>query len=111
MSFGPTLVATKGWFDEQVAANYSRAVELCADRGPCAEAAAARYGMATVTELRGQFERTETTTSCPTGHGVGLPALRDPAGKHDADLIEGVLIVGAGPLHDLIKGRAATICL
>ena len=58
-ALGPALVATRGWFDEAVATDYERALELCSGRPGCPEAAAARYGLATVSELRGQFERTE----------------------------------------------------
>ncbi len=57
VSLGPSLVATRGWFDPAVSVNYERALALCPD--PCPEAAAARYGLATVSELRGEFERTE----------------------------------------------------
>ena len=56
---GPALVASTGWLDDRVAHNYRRAVELCRDRPPCPEWAAARYGMATVTELHGEFGTTE----------------------------------------------------
>jgi hypothetical protein len=59
MSLGPSLVATRGWFDEAVSANYERALELCNGDDRCPEAAAARYGLATVSELRGQFDRTQ----------------------------------------------------
>jgi predicted ATPase len=60
MTLGPALVATRGWFDPSVSDNYERALELCGedDLGP--EAAAARYGLATVSELQGRFERTES---------------------------------------------------
>ena len=57
-ALGPTLVATRGWFDPSVSADYERALELCPDEA-CPEAAAARYGLATVSELRGEFGRTE----------------------------------------------------
>ncbi|MCP3991550.1 MAG: hypothetical protein GY724_20925 [Actinomycetia bacterium] len=59
MGLGPALVATRGWFDESVSANYERALELCDGSEGCPEAAAARYGLATVSELQGRFERTE----------------------------------------------------
>jgi tetratricopeptide (TPR) repeat protein len=58
-ALGPTLVATKGWFDPSVSENYERALALCGTDPLRTEAAAARYGLATVSELRGQFERTE----------------------------------------------------
>jgi hypothetical protein len=58
-ALGPALVATRGWFDGVVPDNYQRVLELCDGAGPCPEAAAARYGLATVTELRGEFESTE----------------------------------------------------
>jgi DNA-binding winged helix-turn-helix (wHTH) protein len=62
MSLGPTLVADRGWFDDSISANYERALELCGpnDRS---SSAAARYGLATVSELRGEFERTEALLS------------------------------------------------
>jgi tetratricopeptide (TPR) repeat protein len=59
MALGPALVATHGWFDPSVATNYERALELCGDDPGGPEAAAARYGLATVSELQGRFERTE----------------------------------------------------
>lgn len=60
MTLGPALVATRGWFDPSVSDNYERALGICGedDLGP--EAAAARYGLATVSELQGHFERTES---------------------------------------------------
>jgi DNA-binding winged helix-turn-helix (wHTH) protein/tetratricopeptide (TPR) repeat protein len=60
MTLGPALVAAHGWFDPSVSDNYERALEICGedDLGP--EAAAARYGLATVSELQGRFERTES---------------------------------------------------
>ncbi len=58
MSLGPALVATRGWFDQSVSANYETALALCHGL-ECAEAAAARYGLATISELRGDFQRTE----------------------------------------------------
>jgi DNA-binding winged helix-turn-helix (wHTH) protein/tetratricopeptide (TPR) repeat protein len=57
LSLGPSLVATKGWMDPAVSENYDRALALSPDSSP--ESAAARYGLATISELRGDFERTE----------------------------------------------------
>ena len=71
ISMGPSLVATRGWIDEAVSANYERAMELSGDDPGRPEASSARYGMATVTELRGEFERTEELLS---------PLLDDAAG-------------------------------
>lgn len=62
MGLGPTLVALRGWFDPTVSVNYERALELCEDES-CPEAAAARYGLATVSELHGEFARTEALLS------------------------------------------------
>ncbi|HEX4983415.1 MAG TPA: AAA family ATPase [Ilumatobacteraceae bacterium] len=60
ISLGSSLVATMGWFDESVSANYERCLELSAnDDRLVVEQAAARYGLATVSELQGRFERTE----------------------------------------------------
>lgn len=59
LALGPALVATRGWFGHEVAENYERALAICAEGGPCPEAALARYGLATITELRGEYERTE----------------------------------------------------
>ncbi len=73
MALGPTLVAVRGWFGAEVSENYERAMELCDARPvPCHEAAMARYGLATVTELRGEYERTEELL---------LPLLDDTAGE------------------------------
>lgn len=63
MSLGSTLVATRGWFDASVADNYERVLELCAHDEHCPDAHAARYCLATVSELRGTFERTESLLS------------------------------------------------
>jgi DNA-binding winged helix-turn-helix (wHTH) protein/tetratricopeptide (TPR) repeat protein len=59
MSLGPTLVATRGWYGEEVFENYERAMSLASALGAEAEAVLARYGMATVTELRGDYALTE----------------------------------------------------
>lgn len=59
VALGPALVATLGWFDPQVRQDYEDALALSERVGPGPETAAARYGMATVTELSGQFARTE----------------------------------------------------
>ncbi len=59
VALGPALVTTRGWFDTSVRDNYERALALSDAVGPCPESASARYGMATVTELSGQFARTE----------------------------------------------------
>lgn len=60
ISLGSSLVATMGWFDPSVSANYERCLELSAtDDRFVAEQAAARYGLATVSELQGRFARTE----------------------------------------------------
>lgn len=60
IALGPALVATRGWFDPSVSENYERALKLCRSDPNGAEAAAARYGLATVSELQGRFERTES---------------------------------------------------
>ena len=60
VALGPSLVAVRGWIDAAVGSNYERAVELARPYPTAPETAAARYGLATVTELRGQFERTES---------------------------------------------------
>ena len=72
ISLGPSLVATLGWIDESVSANYERAVALAGDDPDRPEAASARYGMATVTELRGEFERTEELLSPLLDGAAGL---------------------------------------
>ena len=59
LSMGPSIVATRGWFGEAVMENYERAMELSQGEAGRPEAAIARYGMATVTELRGQYGLTE----------------------------------------------------
>jgi DNA-binding winged helix-turn-helix (wHTH) protein/tetratricopeptide (TPR) repeat protein len=71
IALGPVLVAVLGWIDPQVRSNYERALSLCDGTDPCPESAAARYGLATVTELRGEFARTEELL---------LPLLEDEAG-------------------------------
>jgi DNA-binding winged helix-turn-helix (wHTH) protein len=59
MALGPAIVATRGWYGAEVAENYERAMHLCAEHAPCDEASLARYSLATVTELRGEYSRTE----------------------------------------------------
>ena len=59
MALGPALVATRGWFGAEVLENYQRAIELCPTSERAAERALATYGLATVTELRGEYERTD----------------------------------------------------
>jgi tetratricopeptide (TPR) repeat protein len=59
LALGPALVATRGWFGAEVAENYERALAICGMSGPCPESALARYALATVTELRGEYDRTE----------------------------------------------------
>jgi len=39
------------------------------------------------------------------------PPCANLRGYDERALVDGVRIVGAGPLHDLVKGGAATICL
>jgi tetratricopeptide (TPR) repeat protein len=59
MALGPAIVATRGWYGAEVAENYERAMQLCAEHAPCEEASLARYSLATITELRGEYSRTE----------------------------------------------------
>jgi DNA-binding winged helix-turn-helix (wHTH) protein/tetratricopeptide (TPR) repeat protein len=59
LALGPPLVATRGWYGAEVAENYERALELCTADEACTESAVARYALATVTELRGEYARTE----------------------------------------------------
>jgi DNA-binding winged helix-turn-helix (wHTH) protein len=59
LALGPPLVATRGWYGPEVAENYERALELCTPDDECTESAVARYSLATVTELRGEYTRTE----------------------------------------------------
>ena len=59
MALGPAIVATRGWYGAEVAENYERAMYLCTEHSPCDEASLARYSLATVTELRGEYSRTE----------------------------------------------------
>jgi DNA-binding winged helix-turn-helix (wHTH) protein/tetratricopeptide (TPR) repeat protein len=59
MALGPAIVATRGWYGAEVAENYERAMILCSAQAPCDEASLARYSLATITELRGEYSRTE----------------------------------------------------
>jgi DNA-binding winged helix-turn-helix (wHTH) protein/tetratricopeptide (TPR) repeat protein len=59
LALGPPLVATRGWYGAEVAENYERALEICTADEECADSAVARYSLATVTELRGEYARTE----------------------------------------------------
>jgi len=72
IALGPSLVATRGWFGEEVSENYERAMQLC-DDSECVydESALARYGLATVTELRGEYERTAELLVPLVGGPVG----------------------------------------
>jgi hypothetical protein len=87
MALGPTLVATRGWFGEEVSENYERAMELSASEGQRAEAGLARYGLATVTELRGEYGRTEELL---------LPLLEEAA---DDVLVEARELMACSTFH------------
>ena len=56
---GPALIATQGWIAEDVESNYERAIELCAMLSPASERFLIRYGLATVHELRGEYNLSE----------------------------------------------------
>jgi DNA-binding winged helix-turn-helix (wHTH) protein/tetratricopeptide (TPR) repeat protein len=58
-SLGPALIATQGWIAEGVESNYERAIELCAMLSPASERFLIRYGLATVHELRGEYNLSE----------------------------------------------------
>lgn len=59
LSLGQARVAMAGWRDQEVAAHYTRALELAELLGASGEEANARYGLATISELHGEYERTE----------------------------------------------------
>jgi predicted ATPase len=71
LALGPTLVATRGWYGPEVFENYERATTLAQDLGADQEASLARYGMATVLELRGEYARTK---------GLLVPMVEHDAG-------------------------------
>jgi DNA-binding winged helix-turn-helix (wHTH) protein len=56
---GQARVGAHGWFDGQVAEHYENALDLAAALGAADEEAHARYALATISEMHGQFERTE----------------------------------------------------
>lgn len=59
LSRGEARVAVAGWPDAGVAEDYERALHLASQLGATDDEDNARYGLATISELRGDFERTE----------------------------------------------------
>ncbi len=59
LSLGQALVGSVGWFDEDVGRHYERALALAGQLGAADEEAHARYALATISEMQGDFERTE----------------------------------------------------
>jgi len=59
VGLGPALIATQGWVAERVETNYERAIELCAMLSPASERFLIRYGLASVHELRGEYNLSE----------------------------------------------------
>ncbi len=59
LSRGEARVAVAGWFDDEVARDHERALELAVRWGAADDEASARYGLATISELHGDYERTE----------------------------------------------------
>jgi hypothetical protein len=59
LSLGQARVGVAGWSDEDVARHYERALTLAAGLNDTDKAAHARYALATISEMNGNFERTE----------------------------------------------------
>ena len=58
-SLGPALIATIGWRPVEVQENYERALALCELIDAPSECSIVRYGLASVHELRGEYNRSE----------------------------------------------------
>ncbi|MFA9563593.1 MAG: AAA family ATPase [Acidimicrobiales bacterium] len=71
-SRGPALIATSGWLPEEVEQNYVRALHLCDVMGPIPERFIVRYGLASVHELRGEYNRSEELLDEQMADGADL---------------------------------------
>jgi DNA-binding winged helix-turn-helix (wHTH) protein/tetratricopeptide (TPR) repeat protein len=58
-SLGPALIATLGWGPEEVEENYRLAMDACSAVGPSHDRFIIRFGLASVHELRGEYNRSE----------------------------------------------------
>ncbi|MDX2379834.1 MAG: AAA family ATPase [Acidimicrobiia bacterium] len=58
-SLGPALIATLGWGPVEVEQNYERAMEACRGVRASPDRFVIRYGLASVHELRGEYNRSE----------------------------------------------------
>lgn len=71
-SLGPALIATLGWQRSEIDANYQRAMTLCQSTNPPPERFIVRYGLASVHELRGEYDRSEELLREQLADGPGL---------------------------------------
>lgn len=72
VSLGPALIATVGWKPAEVETNYRRALRLCESQRPTPARAIARYGLASVHELRGEYGHSEALLREQLADGSGL---------------------------------------
>ena len=71
-TLGPALVATMGWRQPEVQANYERALTLACDLDADPERFIVRYGLAVVHELRGEYNRSEELLDAQMADGIEL---------------------------------------
>jgi len=77
LSLGQACVGVSGWTADIVSEHYQRALELAEKLGAPEEAANARYGLATISEINGNYERTEqllTPLIAADNHGLEMEA-------------------------------------
>ncbi|MGI9622288.1 MAG: AAA family ATPase, partial [Acidimicrobiales bacterium] len=71
-SLGPALIATGGWGSPEIDENYALALELCRRAEPPPERFILRYGLASVHELRGEYNRSEEILEEQLSDGTDL---------------------------------------
>lgn len=71
-SLGPALIATIGWGPVEVPENYERALALCESADSPPECSIVRFGLASVHEFRGEYNRSEELLREQLDHGPDL---------------------------------------
>ncbi|HKT94937.1 MAG TPA: adenylate/guanylate cyclase domain-containing protein [Paraburkholderia sp.] len=78
LSLGPALMAARGYASPEVAATYTRALELCEQIGDCSQLFPAQFGLRTYYSLRADYA---------TAQDLGERLLRIACNAHDPDLL------------------------
>ena len=71
-SLGPALIATVGWQTPELLDSYHRALDLCRSADAPPDRYAVRYGLASVHELRGEYNDSESLLREQLDDGPGL---------------------------------------